>query len=68
MVGTSRKSFIGNILNKPVNERLYGTIATVVLSIMNGASIVRVHDVKEIKDAVVITDRILHNKKISLVN
>ncbi len=68
LVGTSRKSFIGSILGKPVNDRLYGTIASIVISIINGASIVRVHDVKEIKDAVVITDKILQNKKNSMVN
>lgn len=68
LVGTSRKSFIGNILGKPPSERLYGTIASVVLSIINGAAIVRVHDVREVKDAVVITDRILRNKKFSMGN
>lgn len=68
LIGVSRKSFIGNILGKPPQDRLYGTIASVVLSIINGATIVRVHDVREIKDAVVITDRILRNKKISMVN
>ncbi|MCX8092545.1 MAG: dihydropteroate synthase [Candidatus Goldbacteria bacterium] len=68
LIGTSRKSFIGNILNKPPEDRLYGTIASVVLSIINGASIVRVHDVKAIKDAVLVTDKILQNKKISMVN
>jgi len=67
MIGVSRKSFIGNILNKPPQGRLYGTIAAVVLSIINGASIVRVHDVREVKDSVVVTDRIICNKKIAMV-
>jgi dihydropteroate synthase len=48
LAGTSRKSTIGKVLGGlPVEERLEGTAATVALSIANGASIVRVHDVKE---------------------
>lgn len=47
LMGTSRKSFIGKILDLNVNERLEGTIATNVISLINGASIFRVHDVKE---------------------
>jgi dihydropteroate synthase len=68
LIGTSRKSFIGNILNKPVNERLIGTVASVILSIINGASIVRVHDVKEIKEAVTFIDFALKNKNIAKVS
>ena len=60
LVGSSRKSFIGKILNKEVGDRLEGTIATVCASILNGASIVRVHDVAEVKDAVLMTDAILN--------
>jgi dihydropteroate synthase len=59
LVGTSRKSFIGKILNLPENERLEGTAATVAISIANGADIVRVHDVKEMKRVAKITDAIL---------
>ena len=47
VVGTSRKSTIGRVLDLPVSERLEGTAATVALSIVHGADIVRVHDVKE---------------------
>ena len=68
LIGTSRKTFIGNILNKPPRDRLYGTIASVVLAIINGASIIRVHDVKEAKDAVNVIDKILQNKKFVKVN
>jgi len=46
LMGLSRKSFIGLTLNKPVEERLYGTLASNLISIMKGASIIRVHDVK----------------------
>jgi dihydropteroate synthase len=47
VVGVSRKSFIGRISGMPGNERLSGSIAAAVLAVREGASIVRVHDVKE---------------------
>ena len=60
VIGTSRKSFLGKLLNgAPADERLYGTIATVVASVLNGAHIVRVHDVKAAKEAVRIADPIV---------
>tara|TARA_B100001250_G_scaffold394260_1_gene397941 strand:+ start:159 stop:941 length:783 start_codon:yes stop_codon:yes gene_type:complete len=59
MVGTSRKAFIGDILDAPPNERVEGTISSVVASVINGANIVRVHDVKEIKKAIMVTEKIL---------
>ena len=58
LIGTSRKSFIGYILKKDVSERFYGTAATVCISILKGANIVRVHDVFKIKDFVKMTDAI----------
>lgn len=58
LIGTSRKSFIGKILDLPVTERLEGTISSVVVSILNGADIVRVHDVKEIFRAVKVVNAI----------
>lgn len=62
MVGTSRKSFIGKILDRPPDERLIGTIASSVAAIMRGAHIIRVHDVVELKQAVAIVDSILAEK------
>lgn len=59
LVGPSRKSFIGKILDLPVDERLSGTIAAVVLAINNGAHIIRAHDVKEVKQASLVADAIL---------
>ncbi len=59
LVGTSRKSFIGAILDKPEADRAWGTGATVALSIAFGAHIVRVHDVAEMKDVARIADAIL---------
>jgi dihydropteroate synthase len=58
LVGPSRKSFIGKLLNLPVEDRLEGTAAAVAVSIMNGANIIRVHDVKEMKRIAIITDAI----------
>jgi len=59
-IGTSRKSFIGKILNSvDVKDRLMGTIATCVIAVINSASILRVHDVKEVREAIAITDIIL---------
>jgi len=49
LVGPSRKSFIGKILNLEVRDRLEGTAAAVALCVWNGADIIRVHDVREMK-------------------
>jgi dihydropteroate synthase len=46
LIGTSRKSFIGNVLDLPLPERLEGTLATTAYAIAQGARIVRVHDVR----------------------
>jgi dihydropteroate synthase len=52
LVGTSRKSFIGRTLNRDTAGRIYGTAATVALAVSNGADILRVHDVREMRDVV----------------
>lgn len=59
LIGTSRKSFIGKILNSAPQERLEGTIASAVLSIIRGAHILRVHDVASVKRAVLVAETIL---------
>ncbi len=59
LLGTSRKSMIGKILDLPSNERVEGTIATNVLGVMAGMEIVRVHDVKENLRAVKVADAIV---------
>ncbi len=51
LIGTSRKSFIGKTVGGDADDRLEGTIASNVIAMMNGASIFRVHDVKECKRA-----------------
>jgi dihydropteroate synthase len=57
LVGTSRKSFIGKLLDLPVTERLEGTTATVVAAVLRGADVVRVHDVLPIARDVRVADR-----------
>lgn len=60
MIGPSRKSFIGKLLNDaPADERLHGTIASVVAAVLKGAHIVRVHDVKPAVEAVRVIDAVL---------
>lgn len=56
LLGTSRKSMIGNTLDLPVDQRVEGTGATVSIGIANGADIVRVHDVKEMARVAKMTD------------
>ena len=49
LTGISRKSMIGNVINKPPDERLYGSLAATVIAIKNLSTILRVHDVRETK-------------------
>jgi len=58
MIGTSRKSFIGQVLGVPVEQRLMGTAATVAWAVAKGAKIVRVHDVGEAVQVVRMCDAI----------
>lgn len=59
LLGTSRKSMIGNTLNLPVDQRVEGTLATTVMGIMAGCEFIRIHDVRENKRVCVMTDKIL---------
>ena len=58
LIGPSRKAFIGTMLGLPSHNRIEGTAAAVSAGILNGARIVRVHDVKEMKRVVIITEKI----------
>jgi dihydropteroate synthase len=57
LIGTSRKSFIGKLLDLGVTDRLEGTAATVTAAVLRGADIVRVHDVLQMSRAVRVADR-----------
>jgi dihydropteroate synthase len=59
LAGTSRKSFIGRVLDTPEDQRMEGTIATVVWAVSKGARIVRVHDVTQVASAVKMTEAII---------
>jgi len=59
LVGASRKSFLGRVLDLPVGERLFGTAAAVAASVLGGAHMVRVHDVKPMIEVVRVCDAIL---------
>ena len=64
LLGTSRKKFIGTILNDaPVEQRVEGTVATTVIGIEKGVDIVRVHEVLENKKAAMVADKILRRRK-----
>ena len=58
LIGPSRKSFIGDALKLPANDRIEGTMATITAGLINGANIVRVHDIKETLRTVSIAERI----------
>ena len=61
MIGPSRKSFIGKVIVGESHERIEGTAAAVAAAIMNGAQIVRVHDVAAMKKVCAVTDAIVNN-------
>jgi dihydropteroate synthase len=60
LIGTSRKSFIGQVTGGKPEERIEGTAATVAAAIINGCHIVRVHDVAYMKKVAAMTDAIIH--------
>ena len=59
LLGTSRKSVIGNTLDLPVDQRVEGTLATTVIGMLRGCSFVRVHDIKENHRIIQMTKAIL---------
>jgi dihydropteroate synthase len=65
LAGTSRKSFVGRTVGQrvgadvPPGERLYGSLAAMVVSILRGAHVVRVHDVKPAVEAAAVADDVL---------
>jgi dihydropteroate synthase len=64
LIGVSRKAMIGRLLNNaPVEQRLSGSLALAVWSAMNGANIIRVHDVQETVDALTVINAVMQEKK-----
>jgi dihydropteroate synthase len=62
LIGPSRKAFIGKVCGREVGERLWGTAATVALAAAGGADIVRVHDVRAMRDVVRMAEAVLESK------
>jgi len=58
LVGASRKAFIGRILGNQPQERIFGTVASCVEAYRNGANIVRVHDVKQVRQALDVSEQV----------
>jgi len=65
-VGISRKSFIGKILKLEAQDRLEGTIAAAVVSILRGASLLRVHDIQAVRRAITVAEAILSQGTVAL--
>jgi dihydropteroate synthase len=59
LVGPSRKRFLGEILETPVDKRLMGTAAVCAAAVLKGAHILRIHDVREIRQITKVVDSIL---------
>ena len=65
LIGTSRKSFLGKLLNNaPTDQRLHGTIASIAASVLKGAHIVRVHDVQAAVEAIKVADAVVRTSKL----
>ena len=60
MIGTSNKSFIGTVLSTPMEGRVQGTAATIAVGILNGASVIRVHETAYMKSVSTMIDAILN--------
>ncbi len=63
LIGPSRKSFIGKVLDLPVNKRIWGTAAAVAVSVQKGAHIIRVHDINEMRQVIKIAELLRNNHK-----
>jgi len=64
LISVSNKSFIGKLLGKEnVSDRLFGSLAAEVVSVLNGADIIRTHNVAETKDAITIASKLSRRHK-----
>jgi len=68
LAGVSRKGFIGEILDRPVDGRLMGTAAAVAVAIMKGVRMVRVHDVAPILDVIKMVEAIVRYQESASVH
>jgi dihydropteroate synthase len=68
LIGISRKLFIGKILGLPSTDRVEGSIASAVISILQGAHILRVHDVAAVKRAVLMAEAIMNEDGVSSIS
>ncbi|HKJ70182.1 MAG TPA: dihydropteroate synthase, partial [Gammaproteobacteria bacterium] len=59
LVGTSRKSLVGKVLDRPVGERIHGDAAVVAWAVSHGAAIIRVHDVGPMRDVARMTEALM---------
>lgn len=64
LLGLSRKSMLGEVLQQAVNTRLIGSIASAIFAVLQGVSIIRTHDVSESYQALHMLDSIMHSKKV----
>ena len=55
LVGVSRKAFTGQVLDHPIQDRLFGTAAAVAVAVLHGAGMVRVHDIGPMRDVITMT-------------
>ena len=62
LIGTSNKGFIGKITGKPVEERMIGNLATALIALQNGASLIRAHNVKDTKEIINIYESVIGEK------
>jgi len=62
LIGVSRKSFIGKVLDLPLEERLAGSLAATCVAVLEGAKIVRTHDIKETREVVDLAEAILQSR------
>jgi len=66
LVGVSRKAFLGTLTDRPVEDRVWGTAAAVALAVEHGAQILRVHDVRAMRDVVRVATAIVRRQHLSL--
>lgn len=66
LAGVSRKQFIGNVIRRPVHEREFGNAGAVAVAVLKGAHIIRVHDVRAMKDTATVVSAISRHARSSV--